>query len=415
MTKLKRGFKKAAVGTAGLVLGLTAFAPLASAEQDGQPAQHRAQGSNTYHARLQPLNNSGVTGEAVLVHGGHQLGVAIEAEGLTPNQVHPQHIHGKDHPEVAFCPTTEGDDANGDGFLSVIEGAPDYGPIKLNLTDPQTPFGPPPTDALFFPFAGTPDNNNFPTADADGNVSFDGSYTFDMNDPLAAAAHKSLTPLTDQHIVLHGAMAPASVDAPAFEALGLDLASDPNAEIYDPLLPVACGQIVAAQDGEGQAPVTETPVQEVPAVDDPTNVPAEDEANIGTGGQEETVITTAPAQTAAVIAVAAFRAELDANAAELEAKLAEAEATFAQALEDGTEPAVARDRYIAAIQAARDMYVRDFFEARNAMVDQLNRTGDTELRNQVMAEEEAELNEFTQEFEQLKNEVNDLVNNHNRS
>lgn len=198
-------------------------------------------GTRTYGANLSQLNSSGASGVARLTLSGRTLNFHLEAQGLEAGKVHPMHIHGKANPEIATCPTTSAD-INHDGFISVIEGAPSYGPIKLNLTSPQTPFGPPVTTALFSPFAGKANNANFPVADANGRESFDMTYTFDSS-TAAEGAYQSLMPLENQHIVLHGGEAPASVDADAFAALGAPVSGDMTRVGFDALLPVACGQI----------------------------------------------------------------------------------------------------------------------------------------------------------------------------
>ncbi len=391
MIKFKHGIKKVAAATAGLTLSLTAFAPLAYAEQDGgQGGQHRAQGHETYHSELRALNGSGVSGKAALVHQDNQLGVAIEADGLTPNQIHPQHIHGKNHPEVAFCPSTTEDDANGDGFLSVIEGAPDYGPIKLNLTNPQTEFGTPPTPALFFPFAGTPDNNNFPKADANGNISFEGEFTFDQNDPNAVAAQESLMPLEDQHIVLHGAPAPQSVDADAFEAVGLPVNEDPNAVIYDPLLPVACGEIVRDQQNTEQAPVVETPAEQQAPVTTPNRGEAAEQSAAATAQQNQNANATA----ANANATAAF----DATMGSLSRRMVETEAVardrFNRNMEQGMSFHAARDHFVNELQVQRDRFRDEMMEARNRHIDALNQAGDVQARDAFLAHADKAIAEF---------------------
>ena len=203
----------------------------------GASAQHR---TTNYAAHLQPLNGSGAFGHARLSHQGNELRYSANVGGLEPGKLHPVHIHGKNHPEVATCPTTAVD-TNRDGFVSVVEGAATYGPIKLNLTSPQTPFGAPPTLALFTPFAGTANLSHFPTSDASGHIRQNQTYVFDGS-PAAQGALASLIPLEDQHIVVHGGFAPQSVDADAFQALGLPV-GPLNERIYDPLLPVACGEI----------------------------------------------------------------------------------------------------------------------------------------------------------------------------
>ena len=203
---------------------------------------------SSYSAHLSQLNNSGVSGKVRLNYqpgtNSDTLVINLNARGTTPNQTHPVHIHGKDHLEVAFCPSTSVD-TNNDGFVSVIEGAATYGPIKLNLTTPQTPFGAGPSAALFTPFAGTPSPSNaFPMANSNGKIHLNEKYVFDSSSN-ARGALASLTPLEDQHIVVHGAMAPASVDADAFKAIGSPVTGPLEAIVYDALLPVACGEIQA--------------------------------------------------------------------------------------------------------------------------------------------------------------------------
>lgn len=237
----KRGLAIAASGISALAITGAPLQVLATQGQAQVPAVA------TYSARLKQLNNSGVSGRAHLLfkegEGADTLRVNLHALGTTPNKTHPVHIHGRNHPEVAFCPTAAQDD-NRDGFVSVIEGAETYGPIKFNLTSPQTPFGPGPTPALFTPFAGTPDASTFPKANGGGVIHLSQKYRF--NDSVAAqGALASITPLEDQHIVVHGGMAPASVDADAFAALGTPVTGPLDAVIYDVLLPVACGEITA--------------------------------------------------------------------------------------------------------------------------------------------------------------------------
>ena len=196
-----------------------------------------------YIAPLHPLNRSGVTGMANLSLDSRQPGASLEASinarGTEPNQIHAVHIHGKLDAEVAKCPTNRAD-TNSDGIVSVFEGAPDYGPIKVSFTDPITPFGPPANTTLFAPFAGAPVLNNFPKSDSAGKVNYNMIIPFDQGNQYAVQALASLTPLEDQHIVIHGGFAPESVDT---------MGGDPNKTVYDPLLPVACGSIVQTHKG----------------------------------------------------------------------------------------------------------------------------------------------------------------------
>lgn len=185
-----------------------------------------------YAARLSPLNDSGVTGRAQLSFEGTELQVNLHAKGLVPNMPHPAHIHGSLTGVDAQCPTGLAD-VNNDGFVSVVEGAPAYGSIKLNLTTPQTPFGAPPNALLFAPFAGTPSLANFPVSNRKGKISVDQTYKFDMSKSADRQAYAQLRTLNNQHIVVHGGYAPESVDT----------AGGSSKVVYDALLPVACGQI----------------------------------------------------------------------------------------------------------------------------------------------------------------------------
>lgn len=223
----------AIIGFSGIGLPLAASASTYSNNNFG----------HKYVSSIHELNNTHVSGNASFMQVGRHLTVTINATGLEPG-VHPIHIHGKDQAK-AECPTAS-NDTNGDGYVSVIEGAPAYGLIKLNLTSPQTAFGTPPTPALFYPFAGTPKISSFPFVGTNGVLHFSNTFTFN-NTSAAQAAFKSLKPLGDQAVVIHGAIAPQSVDAAAFAALGspLPVGYDPSLMTYDALLPVGCGTINA--------------------------------------------------------------------------------------------------------------------------------------------------------------------------
>ncbi len=82
-----------------------------------------------YTAELSELNGSDVWGMAELTLIGDQLTVKIEATGLEPDMVHPQHIHGfKENNRNSTCPPASADD-DGDGLVELGEGLPFYGPF----------------------------------------------------------------------------------------------------------------------------------------------------------------------------------------------------------------------------------------------------------------------------------------------
>jgi hypothetical protein len=171
---------------ASLAVSATALAANKDKGQRGQSVQR-------YSAALTPIttNDEDARGTARLTLRGNRLTVRIDASGLEPNETHPQHIHGfeggQGKKRNATCPTAA-QDANGDGEVSVAEGQVTYGPILLPLEP-------------------------FPTANDQGEVHFE--RTFKVN-------RGQLAPLTNRHIVLHGAVADGQ---------------------YWPSLPAACGQI----------------------------------------------------------------------------------------------------------------------------------------------------------------------------
>ena len=155
------------------------FSPMAAADD----------GPDYFIAVLDSLNDSGVVGVAQLtIEDAKYLTVEIEATGLEPFPIHPQHIHGFDRPRAnSSCPGPDAD-ADGDGIVSVSEGAPFYGPVIL----PLTPFN---------------------LVGGDGELSYWASFTIPPEE---------LRPLNKRTIVLHG----MTVDG-----------------VYVPSVPVACGQI----------------------------------------------------------------------------------------------------------------------------------------------------------------------------
>ena len=162
----------------------------------------------TYTADLTALNNSGVSGQAEVTVQGDEMTVTIDAEGTEAEQVHAQHIHGSTDGSMSSCPTIEAD-SDGNGRISVSEGAPAYGSILV------------PLDGSLDTAEGLGDLDTFPTANAEGSYMYNRSIaTTDLAvnedrgfDALNLSAHA---------IVVHG----ITVDGE-----------------YAATLPVACGTL----------------------------------------------------------------------------------------------------------------------------------------------------------------------------
>ena len=342
--------------------------------------------SQRFVADIDPLNKSKVDGTAEFVQKGNQLSVTINATGLEPG-LHPQHIHGKEE-AAAECPADSAD-VNNDGFVSVLEGAPAYGPIKLNLTSPQTAFGTPPTPALFTDFAGTPDNNNFPTAGADGKLNFMQTYTFDDSES-AQGAFDSLTPLDAQHVVLHGGTAPLSVDATAFAALGAPRAEgfNPNELSYDVLLPVGCGEI----EKSSRTPSHSEPVRESVNNNKGLHTAMMQGSNEGSNQSVQASTT-------------AFTTVSSQLAAEFEMVTQKAVSDYQMHVTSGMNADEARNQLINSLASAKDRHLNMLYEARNQHIDHLNKHGTVSERDIFLNNFDTSVDSYSKVLEEAKNQL----------
>lgn len=172
-----------------------------------------ATSGGSYSATLSPIphdatvdGGSNVTGQVRMFLAGRTLTASIHASGLTPYLPHAMHIHGV-LGDANVCPPASAD-TSGDGFVSLEEGAPFYGPIKVSFT---TSGDTSPSSGLVL--------ERFPRADASGNLNYKRTFTI----PKAVA--KDLAQL---HVVVHG----------------LDInASGTYDSLFEAVLPVACGTI----------------------------------------------------------------------------------------------------------------------------------------------------------------------------
>jgi hypothetical protein len=178
-----------------------------------------------YETDFKALNNSGVEGRVLAFVDEHAQSVTFDmkAIGLVPNQVHPQHVHGFPDDRDSKTPTIE-QDADTDGFIELTEGATTYGPIQLNLT---TQSG----DASQLTGMGA----TFPTADADGMISYRQTFSFADLGMTGESVFDDISPLEAKEIVLHGLDLAAGQGENGGEADGT-----PG---YKLVLPVAAGEL----------------------------------------------------------------------------------------------------------------------------------------------------------------------------
>jgi hypothetical protein len=175
-------------------------------------------GKTRFEATLAPIphdtvadGGSNVTGAVRLKVDGTSVHVNIHVRGLTPNLPHAMHIHGiLGDPNV--CPPATAD-TNGDGLISLEEGAPFYGPIDTSFT----------TSGDTSPASGLA-LARFPVADAEGNLNYNRTFTIPQN---------VLDSLGSLHVVVHGLALDGNADGPVG---GYDT-------LFEAVLPVACGAV----------------------------------------------------------------------------------------------------------------------------------------------------------------------------
>jgi len=190
-------------------------------------------GFQLYETGFVSLNNSGVTGRvlALVDERAQKITFDIQATGLEAGRVHPAHVHGfpddKDArtPDVTF-------DTDSDGFVELAEGVPAYGQVQLNLTTQ-------PDDAMQLTGMGAV----FPTADADGMLSYRQTFTFNDLGMAGMEVYDAISPLHAKEIVLHGISLAAGQGENGGEADGT--------AGYKAVLPVASGELREVMGAQG--------------------------------------------------------------------------------------------------------------------------------------------------------------------
>lgn len=127
--RVTTGKKQAVAAVALIVAAGTVGTSMMSAS--GAESQS-ASGPTETHGKLQPLNNSGVTGKANVTVHGRKIDVDLDAQHLLKGMPHAEHIHFGAQARNE-CPTVR-DDSNADHRINTAEGQPAYGPVKVSLT-----------------------------------------------------------------------------------------------------------------------------------------------------------------------------------------------------------------------------------------------------------------------------------------
>lgn len=168
-----------------------------------------------FEAQLVPVNATEqgilpVSGTARFTIQGGQLTVNVDAVNMATGVTHPQHLHRRN-----ACPTMA-DDANGDGYVDVVEALGTAGGVIVPL-DPDLPY--------------VAEQINFPAPDSNGTMAFAASASIV---DLETAINKDLA-LETRSVMLHGVrpefVFPATVQ-------GID-GVPPHRNI-----PLACGVLV---------------------------------------------------------------------------------------------------------------------------------------------------------------------------
>ena len=172
-------------------------------------------GGSVYTGTLDSLNDSGVTGDVrvELNDDASQATVTLNTTGYSAQDLpHAQHIHGTLGSSNA-CPGPEAD-SNGDGVITVAEGASAYGGVQVSLT---TSGDTSPDSALAV--------ERYPT----GNATY--TRTFDISDDVSSD-------LANLHVVVHGVdeNGNGEYDGEARSSLNEDLPREAT-------LPAACGTL----------------------------------------------------------------------------------------------------------------------------------------------------------------------------
>lgn len=185
---------------------------------------HAAQASETYIAKITPLN-SNVTGHEArgmlkITESGNSLLITLNARGLPPGMMHMVHLHGFDSGMNAVCPT-KGADSNQDGV------------IDLNETEPMS-------GVTMIPLNGDPAGmeiatSTYPHASKSGRIHYQQRVSLSqLKEAFAKKFHGASLNLSRLVVFIHGVPEGTKLPSTAASLPGVP------AQVT---LPIACGKI----------------------------------------------------------------------------------------------------------------------------------------------------------------------------
>ncbi len=225
MTKL---LKKLSFGAMALVAAVSLSGGGSLLAQDANVP------NQTINTKLNSLNNSGATGNATVeLLDNNRVRVKLNVTGTSPNLPHAQHLHYTvdskkvDNPnKVDSCPSPSAD-KDGDGIINTVEGQPSYGEVIVSLT---TKDGVGADSGLAV--------DRFPTADAQGNLTYDRTFTIPEG-----VSREDIT----ESVVVHHGISKLFGDKAKYDG-DKKSSLDPSLPL-EATVPAACGALMAMPVG----------------------------------------------------------------------------------------------------------------------------------------------------------------------
>lgn len=332
----KRSFRSTAVLSAAVLAGSIGFSASVSAAHEPMVSQSA---TRVFATELMQLNNSGDYGSTIVEVTGNQATFKLYSTSTSPGLPHAQHLHlNSETPVDGTCPDISAD-ANNDGFISTVEGLPNYGAIEISLTQAGDTS---PASGLAL--------GQFPVSEQSGEIAYERTITVPAGltaDDVSRGVivQHGISELFDDPMMYDGEKRSSLTDAAPFEAT----------------VPASCGAL---------AEITETvapPVDEISGGDNGVVVPAAPVVG------ESTVIFGAVVASALdelradghMMAAEEFGAAYAAATSNFERTVADAAGNFDST--NGADLQGAKNQYIDAFNNAKAVYFNELDMAKNQL------------------------------------------------